>query len=70
MEVLNHNAVIVMSVTAENYIASAKSAIALIFNNFGLFYVVDFITNFIQLYSLIFCVLIPSLIGGGLTWQS
>lgn len=42
MKALNHNSVIVMAVTGEGYISSAKSAIGLIFDNFGLFMIVDF----------------------------
>ena len=59
-----------MSVAGENFINSAKTTITLILGNFGLYYIVDFISNFIQFYALVVCVLIPSFIGGGIIWQS
>lgn len=53
-----------MAVTGEGYIDAAKSAIGLIFDNFGLFVIVDFFTEFIELYAIIFSVIIPAIIGG------
>ena len=60
---LNHNAVIVMSVTGEGYIDSAKSAIAIILGNFPLFYIVDMIGTVVSLLGIIFIVGLPTLIG-------
>ena len=53
-----------MAVTNESFIDSAKSTIGIIFNNFHLFIVVDFITDFMQFYALVLCVLLPSFLGG------
>ena len=63
VQVLNHNAIIVMSVTGEGYVDAAKSTVGLIFSNFYLFIVVDFITGFIEFYAFILCALLPSAIG-------
>lgn len=41
----------------------------LIARNFPLFWIVDFIAGFIQFYSLVICILVPSIIGGGLIWK-
>jgi hypothetical protein len=68
IKALNHNAVIVMAVTNEGYIDSAKSAIGLIFDNFGLFMIVDFFAEFMEVYEIIICVLVPGILGGGLIY--
>ena len=52
-----------MTVTGEGYVDAAKSTIGIIFNNFSLFVIVDFITSFIQFYALVICVLLPALLG-------
>ena len=70
VKVLNHNAIICMSVTGEDYIDSAKSAIGLIFDNFGVFIIIDFFGDFMGVYSVIFAVLIPALIGGGIIYST
>ena len=70
VKVLNHNAIICMSVTGEGYVDSAKSAIGLIFDNFGVFIIIDFFVDFMEVYSVIFAVLIPALIGGGIIYAS
>jgi len=57
-----------MTVTGEGYVDSAKSALGLIWENFGLFVITDFITDFIQFYSILVCVLFPSFLGGYLIW--
>lgn len=59
-----------MSVTGQNYFSCAKTTIGLISNNFPLFWIVDFISNFIHFYAIILCVLIPAIIGGGIIWGS
>ena len=41
----------------------------LIFNNFPLFWIVDFIADFIQFYSLVLCILAPAIIGGAIIWK-
>lgn len=58
-----------MSVTGEGYLDSAKSAIGLIFDNFGLFVIVDFFGEFMEVYEFLICVLVPALLGGGLVYQ-
>lgn len=63
IQTLNHNAVIVMSVTGESYINSAKSAFSLIFENLGLFWVVDFISDLVKFFGILVCVGIPTLTG-------
>lgn len=69
VKVLNHNAIIVESITGENYIDSAKSAIGLIFDNIGVFMIVDFFVDFMEIYATIFAVLIPAFIGGGIIYS-
>ena len=69
VKVLNHNAVICMAVTGEGYIDSAKTAIGLIFDNFGVFIIVDFFVSFMEVYATIFSVLIPAVIGGGIIYS-
>ena len=64
LKVLNHNSIIVMSVTADSYIDSAKSAISLIFNNFRVFVIVEFISDMIGTFGMIICCFIPAFIGG------
>jgi hypothetical protein len=61
--VLNHNAVIVMSVTAEDYIGAAKSTISLILNNFGLFVVVDLIGSLVSFCIGLAIIFIPVIAG-------
>ena len=68
VKVLNHNAIIVETITAEGYIDSAKSAIGLIFDNFGVFIIVDFFVDFMEVYATIFSVLIPAILGGGIIY--
>lgn len=68
MMFLNHNAIIVMAMTGEDYIDSAKTAISIIFENMGLFMIVDFFTDFLGIYSMIICVIVPALLGGGLIY--
>ncbi len=70
LEVLNHNAVIVMSVTGEGYIDAAKSTVSLIFSNFGVYYIVNFFSNFVNFYGTVMCVVGPSLLGAYLTWRA
>ena len=63
LEVLNHNSIIVMSVTGESYIDSAKSTISLIFDNFSLFFVVDIISSIVQFTGIILICGVPSFVG-------
>lgn len=63
LQTLNHNAVIVMSVTGESYINSAKTALSIIFENFGIFYIVDFFSDLLVFFGVVLCVGIPTLIG-------
>ena len=52
-----------MAVTGESYCDCAKSTISLIFENFGLFLVVDLISNLITFTGSLFICGIPSVIG-------
>jgi hypothetical protein len=52
-----------MTVTGENYVNAAKTALSVILENFGLFYVVDFIAELITLFGILITVGIPTLIG-------
>lgn len=63
LEVLNHNAIIVMAVTGESYIDSAKSAISLIFDNFMLFFLIDMVSSMVKLAGIIFICAVPGIIG-------
>lgn len=63
LEVLNHNAIIVMSVTGESYLDSAKSAISLIFDNFALFFLVDVMSTILTLAGILLISGVPSVIG-------
>lgn len=69
IKVLNNNAIIVMSVTGEGYIDSAKSAISLIFSNFSLFIIIDYFSSFYDLFAAVFIGLVPALIGAGIIYQ-
>jgi len=61
--VLNHNAIIVMSVTGEDFIDSAKSAIYLIYNNFGLFVAVEMVEFLLKVCVLFLTILLPTGLG-------
>ena len=63
VKVLNHNSVIVMSVTGEGFIDSAKTAIYLIYNNFGLFVAVDMVQFLLNVCVLFLVVLLPTGLG-------
>lgn len=70
MKVLNNNAFIVMAVTGEGYIDSAKSTISLIFDNLGLFIIIDYFSSFYSVFATIFMGVLPALIGGGIIYQT
>ena len=63
IRVLNHNSIIVMSVTGESYIDCAKTAISIIFENFGLFYIVDFIGDLVTFFGVLATVGIPTFLA-------
>jgi hypothetical protein len=63
IKTLNHYSIIVMSVTGENYINSAKTALSIIFENFALFYIVDMMADIITFLGIIITVGIPTLTG-------
>ncbi len=63
LKVLNHNAIIVMTVTGEGYIDSAKSAAGIIFQNFGLFNIVETINSIVFIGGIVLSVGIPTLAG-------
>jgi hypothetical protein len=52
-----------MSITGENYIDSAKTALAIILSNFGLFYVVEFIAELVTMFGMVVSVGIPTITG-------
>ena len=62
-KVLNHNSIIVMAVTGESYWDSAKTTIGIIFENFGLFYIVDFISDLVVFFGILASVGIPTIVG-------
>ena len=52
-----------MSVTGEGYIDCAKTTVSIIFENFGLFWVVDFISDLVTFFGILVTVGIPTLIS-------
>ena len=52
-----------MTVTGESYVDSAKTALSIIFENFGLFTIVDFISGLISFFGILLAVGIPTLTG-------
>jgi hypothetical protein len=52
-----------MAVTGENYINSAKTALSLILDNFGLFYIVELITDLVSFFGVLITVGVPTLVG-------
>jgi hypothetical protein len=60
LRILNHYATISMSFTGQGYIASAKNAGLLIFNNMGLFATVDIISACFFFVAVIVCIGIPT----------
>lgn len=69
IKILNNNAIIVMAVTGEGYIDSAKSTISLIFDNLSLFIILDYFTTFYNVFSVVFIGLLPAGIGGAIIYQ-
>ena len=63
VRVLNHNSIIVMAVTGDSYIDSAKSALSIIFDNLGLFFVADFISDLVVFFGILASTGIPIFIG-------
>lgn len=63
LETLNHNSVIVMSVTGESYFDSARSALSLVFENFPLFFLVDLMSHMVTITGVFFICALPGLIG-------
>ena len=60
---LNQNAIIVMTLTGEDYIDSAKTGVSLIWDNLELFIIVQIMDDIITLTGVICSVGIPSVIG-------
>lgn len=60
---LNQNAIIVMTVTGESYINSAKTALSIIFENFALFNIIDFISSLVTFFGILLTVGLPTLTG-------
>lgn len=63
IKVLNNNAVIIMSLTGEDYVDSAKTAIYVIMHNYQLFFVVDIICTLLSFCSFLFIAGLPALAG-------
>lgn len=63
VKVLNHNAVIVMSVTGESYVESAKTTIGILSRNLPLMTVATIITNLLVFWGVIIICGISSLFG-------
>lgn len=59
-----------MAVTAEGYIDSAKSAISLIFDNLSLFIILDYFSNFYNLFTTFFIGLVPAFTGAGIIYKT
>ena len=60
---LNHNAIIVMAVTGESYVDSAKSTISLVFDNFTLFVVVDIMSSLLSFAGILMICGLPAIVG-------
>lgn len=52
-----------MSFTGESYLESAKSTLSLIYENFGLFYLIDLMSNLITVAGVIFICVVPGIVG-------
>jgi len=52
-----------MSITAEGFIDSAKTAIYLIYNNFGLFVAIDMVEFLLKMSVLFLVMLLPTVLG-------
>ena len=52
-----------MSVTGESYINSAKTALSIIFDDFALFNIVDFISSLVTFFGVLITVGVPTLVG-------
>ena len=63
IKTLNHNAVIVMSVKGESFIESAKTAIYLIFNYFGIFISVEMVEFLLSMCVFFLTILTPTALG-------
>jgi hypothetical protein len=63
IKVLNHNAVIVMSIKGEGFIESAKTAIYLIFNYFGIFISVEMVNFLLNLSVFFLTIVFPTALG-------
>lgn len=70
IKVLNNYSIIVMAVTGENYVDSAKSTISLIFDNLSLFIILDYFSNFYNLFTTFFIGLVPAFIGAGIIYKT
>ena len=60
LKVLNQNSIIVMAVTGESYLDSAKSAVGIIFENFGLFNIIEIFDTVLLIAGVLICAGIPA----------
>ncbi len=63
LQVLNSNAVIVMSYSGEEFIDSAKSAIYLIYEKFDLFVSVEFVGSIVSMSAFFITIIVPTGLG-------
>ncbi len=63
LQVLNSNAVIVMSYSGEGFIDSAKSAIYLIYEKLGLFVSVEFVGSIVNISAFFITIVVPTRLG-------
>ncbi len=63
VEVLNKYSAIAMALTGEGYISSAKTALAVLFRDFPLFYVTNGMADLIKIGGVIFTAGIPTLLS-------
>lgn len=63
IKTLNHNAIIVMSVKGEGFIDSAKTAIYLIFNYFGIFISVEMVEFLLNMSVFFLTIITPTALG-------
>ena len=70
IKALNCNSIIVMAITSEGYIGSAKTATSLIFDNLGVFTIVDYFNRIYSILGVVLASIIPALIGGFLIYNN
>ena len=62
-EVINHNSILMMGISGENYINSARTALSLVSYNLKIFFLIDFISTLISLAGMILLTAFSGLIS-------